>query len=182
MADTTPPDVSRFPRPARRSRPAAAAAAVLALVAGLAGGAAPDLTVQTSGALTLSVIGTTDLHGYVFPRDGRGGLAVFGGYLANLRAARAAGGGGVVLLDAGDTYLGGIESNMSEGAVVVDAFNALGYTAGALGNRSAPPPATRAAPSRRWRAGPATRCSRRISPSRRRSRRCRGRTWCRPRS
>jgi 5'-nucleotidase len=134
MADTTSPDVSRFPRPARRSRPAAAAAAVLALVAGLAGGAAPDLTVQTSGALTLSVIGTTDLHGYVFPRDGRGGLAVFGGYLANLRAARAAGGGGVVLLDAGDTYLGGIESNMSEGAVVVDAFNALGYTAGALGN------------------------------------------------
>jgi len=91
------------------------------------GGPLPD-------AVTLSIVGTTDLHGYVFPRDGRGGLALLGGYLANLRAARAADGGGVVLLDAGDTWLGGIESNMSEGAVVVDAYNALGYTAAAIGN------------------------------------------------
>lgn len=91
--------------------------------------AAPDPTV-----VTLSIVGTTDLHGFIAPRDGRGGLAVFGGYLANLRAARAADGGGVVLVDAGDTYLGGIESDMSEGAVVVDAYNALGYTAAALGN------------------------------------------------
>lgn len=134
MADSTPADASRFPRPPRRGRPAAALTAVLALLAGLAVAAARALEPPASTDLTLSIIGTTDLHGYVFPRDGRGGLAVFGGYLANLRAARAADGGGVVLVDAGDTYLGGIESNMSEGAVVVDAFNALGYTAGALGN------------------------------------------------
>ena len=106
--------------------------ALQTVLAGPPGAATP--AAQASGEVTLSIVGTTDLHGYVFPRDGRGGLAVFGGYLANLRAARAAGGGGVVLLDAGDTYLGGIEANMSEGAVVVDAFNALGYTAGALGN------------------------------------------------
>jgi len=92
-----------------------------------AAGQAPD-------TVTVSVVGTTDLHGYIFPRDGRGGLAVFGGYLANLRASRTADGGGVVLVDAGDTYLGGIESDMSEGAVVVDAYNALGYAAVALGN------------------------------------------------
>lgn len=91
-------------------------------------------TAQPPDAVTLSVVGTTDLHGYVFPREGRGGLAVFGGYLANLRAARRADGGGVVLLDAGDTWLGGIDSNMSEGEVVVDAYNALGYTAAAVGN------------------------------------------------
>ena len=40
----------------------------------------------------------------------------------------------MILLDAGDTYQGGIESNLSEGALVVDAYNALGYTAAALGN------------------------------------------------
>ena len=84
--------------------------------------------------IRLSLVATTDLHGYVFPRDGAGGLAVFGGYLANLRAARAADGGGVVLVDAGDTWLGGIESDMSEGAVVVDAYGALGYAAAAIGN------------------------------------------------
>ena len=83
---------------------------------------------------TISILGTTDLHGYVFPRDGRGGLELFGGFVANLRAARAADGGAVLLFDAGDTYQGGIESNLSEGALVVDAYNALGYTAAAIGN------------------------------------------------
>lgn len=89
---------------------------------------------REAGTLTLSVVATTDLHGYVEPRSGLGGLAEFGGYLHNLREVRAADGGGVVLVDAGDTWLGGIASNLSEGAVVVDAYNALGYTALAVGN------------------------------------------------
>ena len=84
--------------------------------------------------IRLSIIGTTDLHGYVFPRNGNGGLALLGGYLRNLRAARTSDLGGVVLVDSGDTYQGGIESDLSEGAVVIDAYNALGYSAGAIGN------------------------------------------------
>ena len=87
-----------------------------------------------TGQVTLSVVGTTDLHGRVFPNDGNGGLALLGGYLRNLRAARAADGGAVLLLDAGDTFEGGIASNLSEGALVVDAYNALGYAALAIGN------------------------------------------------
>jgi len=59
---------------------------------------------------------------------------VLGGYIDNLRAARAADGGGVLVLDAGDTFQAGIESNLSEGLVVVDAYNAIGYTALAIGN------------------------------------------------
>ncbi len=85
-------------------------------------------------AVTLSVIGTTDLHGYFMERNGRGGLALFAGYVRNLRAARAEDGGAVLLVDAGDTFQGGVESDLSEGAVVVDAYNALGYTALAVGN------------------------------------------------
>ena len=84
--------------------------------------------------VTISVVGTTDLHGRIAADDGRGGLELLGGYLANLRAARAADGGAVVLLDTGDTYQGGINSNLSEGAVVIDAYNAMGYTALAVGN------------------------------------------------
>jgi len=83
---------------------------------------------------TLSIVGTTDLHGRIFASEGRGGLALLGGYLANLRDARAADGGAVLLFDSGDTYQGGIESNLSEGAAVIDAYNALGYTAAAIGN------------------------------------------------
>ena len=84
--------------------------------------------------VTLSIVGTSDLHGEAFPRNGLGGLPLLAGYVNNLRAARAADGGAVLLIDAGDTYQGNIESNLSEGAVVVDAYNALGYTAKAVGN------------------------------------------------
>jgi 5'-nucleotidase len=85
--------------------------------------------------VTISIVGTNDLHGRLFTDDeGRGGLVVLGGYIDNLRAARAADGGAVLVLDAGDTFQGGIESNLSEGAMVVDAYNAIGYSALAIGN------------------------------------------------
>lgn len=84
--------------------------------------------------VTLSIVGTSDLHGVLWTVDGRGGLDVFGGYLRNLRQARARDGGGVILLDAGDTFQGGVESGLSEGALVVDAYHALGYSALAVGN------------------------------------------------
>ncbi len=114
--------------------PALVAAFVLLSGLVLAGqGAATDPDGAT-GRVTLSIVGTTDLHGRVFPNDGRGGLALLGGYLRNLRAARAADGGAVLLLDAGDAFEGGIASNISEGALVVDAYNALGYDALAIGN------------------------------------------------
>ena len=40
----------------------------------------------------------------------------------------------MLLIDAGDMWQGTLESNLSEGASVVDAYNALGYTAVAIGN------------------------------------------------
>ena len=78
--------------------------------------------------VTISIVGTNDLHGHieVLPR--------LGGYIANLRRARARDGGGVVLLDAGDMFQGTLESNMNEGAAVVRAYNALKYDAAAIGN------------------------------------------------
>ena len=115
---------------------AAALVAASVLLAGLAlAGQDPSTDPDgAAGRVTLSIVGTTDLHGRVFPNGGRGGLALLGGYLRNLRAAREADGGAVLLLDAGDTFEGGIASNISEGALVVDAYNALGYDALAIGN------------------------------------------------
>ena len=89
---------------------------------------------QDAGAIiTLSIVATNDLHGGILERDGRGGVALFGGYVNNLRAARAAD-GGVLLVDAGDMFQGTVESNLGEGAAVVAAYNALGYHAAAIGN------------------------------------------------
>lgn len=81
-----------------------------------------------AGSVTISIIGTNDLHGALER------LPILGGYLANVRAARAKDGGGVLLLDAGDMFQGTLESNLSEGADVVRAYNSLGYTAAAVGN------------------------------------------------
>ena len=85
--------------------------------------------------VTLSIVGTSDLHGAAFPKISRlGGLPLLAGYVNNLRAARASDGGAVLLVDSGDTFQGDVESNLSEGALVVDAYNAMGYTAEAIGN------------------------------------------------
>jgi 5'-nucleotidase len=83
--------------------------------------------------LTISIVGTNDLHGGILPENGHGGLALFAGYLRNLRAARARD-GAVLLVDAGDMWQGTLESNLREGAPVVAAYNALGYAAAAVGN------------------------------------------------
>ena len=82
----------------------------------------------TDAPVTISIVGTNDLHGHIeaLPR--------IGGYIANLRRARARDGGGVVLLDAGDMFQGTLESNMNEGAAVVRAYNVLKYDAAAVGN------------------------------------------------
>lgn len=98
------------------------------LLQGLA--AAPE----PSGLVTLSIVGTSDLHGVALPGNGLGGLPLLAGYVNNLRAARASDGGAVLLIDSGDTFQGDIETNLSEGALVVDAYNAMGYTAEAIGN------------------------------------------------
>jgi 2',3'-cyclic-nucleotide 2'-phosphodiesterase (5'-nucleotidase family) len=120
---------ARWTAPARRRRWTLPVVCAL----GLAAWTWPAL--GSHGQVTISVVGTTDLHGRIAATsDGRGGLDWLGGYLANLRAARAADGGAVILLDAGDTFQGGVTSNLSEGAVVIDAYNALGYTALAVGN------------------------------------------------
>ena len=81
-----------------------------------------------AGTVTLSIVATTDLHGHIEA------LPWLSGYVGILRKARARDGGAVLLVDAGDMFQGTIESNLSEGAAVVRAYNALDYTAAAVGN------------------------------------------------
>src|SRR6266550_321597 len=94
----------------------------------------PGIFAQQTASITISVVATTDLHGGVLPRGDRGGLAMFGGYLRNIRAARMRDGGGVLLIDSGDMFQGTLESNLNEGEAVVRAYNGLAYSAIAIGN------------------------------------------------
>lgn len=113
------------------ARPSAAANPANAPSAGAA--AAPARPAQAPQApraqsKTISIVATNDLHGRLEQ------LPLLGGYLHNLRTQRAAQGGGVLLLDAGDIFQGTLASNLTEGAAMVRAFNALGYAAVAVGN------------------------------------------------
>jgi 2',3'-cyclic-nucleotide 2'-phosphodiesterase (5'-nucleotidase family) len=112
------------------------AVGAVAITALVAGGAIAQRRVPPPDPplITLSIVGTTDLHGAALPTSELGGLPLLAGYVNNLRRARAADGGAVLLVDSGDTFQGGIESSLSEGALVVDAYNTMGYTAQAIGN------------------------------------------------
>jgi 5'-nucleotidase len=90
----------------------------------------------------LVIVGTTDVHGWfaghtdnpaVKGRDAMhyGGLAILSSYVQALRATN---GDHLLLLDSGDLFQGTLESNLFEGDAVVKGYNALGYTAAAVGN------------------------------------------------
>lgn len=97
----------------------------------LAGCATPPSVPDT---VTLTLVGLNDVHGELAATDERGGLVSISAYVSALREARARDGGAVLLIDAGDMWQGTLESNLNEGEAVVDAYNALGVTAAAIGN------------------------------------------------
>lgn len=109
-------------RPMIRGRSPAALAVLIALGCG-----APQATAPAERTVTLSVVGTNDLHGHLRA------LPFLASYLEILRELRRDD-GGVVVLDGGDMFQGTLESNMREGASVVDAYGLLEYDAAAIGN------------------------------------------------
>ena len=96
-------------------------------------------TKKPAGPIRITIVGTNDLHGWVMPvvesyagqTIRAGGVAAFAGYLKMIRAENP---GGVLLLDGGDLFQGTLASNLTEGSVVIDAYNTLKYDAAAVGN------------------------------------------------
>ena len=87
----------------------------------------------------VAVVGTNDLHGAIEPYTitaqsshvRMGGLIGLSGYIKNLQDNY---GKRLVLLDGGDLFQGTLPSNLSYGKAVIEGYNALGYTAAAVGN------------------------------------------------
>ena len=85
-------------------------------------------------AVTISVVGINDIHGQLNASVESGGLVGIASYVEALRAARSDDGGAVLVVDAGDMWQGTLESNLVEGASMIEAYNALGVVAAAIGN------------------------------------------------
>lgn len=107
---------------------------LLLLLAILAGACSSPNTRPADADLVISVVSTNDVHGELLPATGRGGLATISGYVDALRRANQASDESVLLIDAGDMWQGTLESNLSEGRTMVEAYNAMGYAAAAIGN------------------------------------------------
>lgn len=84
--------------------------------------------------VTLSLIGLNDVHGQLHADAERKGLVSVSAYVEALRTLRKLDGGAVLLIDAGDMLQGTLESNLEEGAPIIEAYNALGVAAAAIGN------------------------------------------------
>ena len=87
----------------------------------------------------IQVITTNDFHGALEPRPDntgalRGGAAWVAAAIGRARAECVAPECESVLVDAGDLFQGTPASNLSYGRSVLGVFNAMGYTATALGN------------------------------------------------
>ncbi len=89
---------------------------------------APEETFPPPGPRILTILGTNDTHGALDR------LPILAGFVENARVARKLDDGAVVLVDAGDLYQGTLESTLTEGAPLIDAFDAIGYDAAAIGN------------------------------------------------
>jgi 2',3'-cyclic-nucleotide 2'-phosphodiesterase (5'-nucleotidase family) len=131
--------------------------ACVALVLASAGTAADEIT--------LSIVGTNDLHGHLFTDDqGRGGLTVLGGFVENLRAGALG-----VVADTPIERAAGPESALGNlfadavRAAVPGAEVALSYGPG-RGRTARARPRRSVAAARRWPA----RAARRVRRARRR--------------
>jgi 5'-nucleotidase len=87
------------------------------------------------------IVGTTDVHGWfnghVETPPGGGEGVLWGGLpvlATHIEALREEHGGRVLVVDSGDMFQGTLESNLFEGEAVVRGYNAIGYTAAAVGN------------------------------------------------
>jgi 5'-nucleotidase len=96
---------------------------------------------QPADPVHVVIVGTTDVHGWfnghVETPPGGGEGVLWGGLpvlATHVEALRAQNGGRLLLVDSGDMFQGTLESNLFEGEAVVRGYNAMGYTAAAVGN------------------------------------------------
>jgi len=80
------------------------------------------------------ILHINDLHGQVYPIRERGGLAALAAKIKKLEKEETAKGARVFVVDCGDFFQGTPEGDLTEGRLIIDAFNEIGVDALCVGN------------------------------------------------
>ncbi|MCG3219062.1 MAG: metallophosphatase, partial [Candidatus Heimdallarchaeota archaeon] len=88
---------------------------------------------STDEITTLTILHINDLHGWLNPRDGYGGMATLMGYFEG-REGYTKEDDSYLLLSGGDQNTGPAVATLSKGIAVVDTMNEMGFDAAAIGN------------------------------------------------
>lgn len=107
-------------------------ALLIAGLAALTAGFAPQD--PKAKAPRVVILHTNDLHGQVYPSRDKGGLAALAWQLKKIRAEETQKGARVFIVDCGDFFQGTPEGDLTEGKIIVDAYNEIGYDALCVGN------------------------------------------------
>lgn len=87
------------------------------------------IDLSTSDTISFTFFALNDFHGTVFDEDG--GLSKIGNYIINEKSKSP---DTTVVISSGDMFQGSAISNMTEGGVVVEAMNEIGFDSMTIGN------------------------------------------------
>ena len=93
-----------------------------------------DYKILAEGDVNLTILHINDLHGWLNPRDGYGGVATYMGYFLEEGFDPDVVNSSYLLLSGGDQQTGPATATLSKGEAVIDVMNAMNFTAAAIGN------------------------------------------------
>ncbi len=129
-----PAALAKYPALAAKVRPALVVPQTLEAEPGPVEAQAPAPALAPSQAMTITILHTNDVHGHVDEWESWG--AMYGGaprLATKIKEIRAAN-DNVLLLDAGDQFMGTLFYRLFKADIITETMNALGYDAMAVGN------------------------------------------------
>ena len=91
-----------------------------------------SIKIQNSAIVNLTFFYIADLHGWIQPHDGYGGVATLMGYFK--QDGYESENDTFLIFSGGDHNTGPAEATLSKGAAIIDVMNAMNFTAAAIGN------------------------------------------------
>jgi 2',3'-cyclic-nucleotide 2'-phosphodiesterase/3'-nucleotidase len=86
------------------------------------------------GDVNLTILHINDLHGWLNPHDGYGGVATYMGYFQEEGFDPTVENSSFLLVSGGDQQTGPATATLSKGEAVIDVMNEMNFTAAAIGN------------------------------------------------